>query len=870
MRTLLALIICLTVFGNTQARPKQHKKHRHSNLDAIDPCRQYDCPKGRQCFVNTTTGQAECMCRPSCKNHVNPVCGSDGILYDNHCELHRAACLSGHHISIMHDVTCSRATTMPPVPPITPVASTTASENGAVGKESVSTESPVVEDDVTESIVIPDEEEVEAPTDDVISVRNCTEEDFDEFKNEVLRHYREQFRNPKDETNPSLPPMTEKFLISFLFDHLDTDMDDVLSLEELKEALITDSIQDIAVSCSLEDFLRADKNEDSRLVAPELYDVFGIEPVSVSEELKHKNVMGKVGRNLVLSCDIETNYNLRVAWERNGVPITEKSNFDGIKMYHGDDRLYLVNVKLLHTGEYTCYAASYPKVKQVHMVNVQVPPTVTMCPHNQLKPRGTTAKVQCYAQGVPTPSKSWSRNQNSMELGEKYQLDDSNSSLMVHHLDYADTGIFDCSASNEAGTGSASASIFIRDSSSAIDFNSKNVYYFFHKTGIQIVEPDTCAFQDSYHADSHLPEDAGPLCHINKTTRKRECNWGSAVNVRNRYVYASQPTENRIIVIDLRLNEIIEVIKTDNIPVALTYIPHLDSLWMENWRNKNHRSGLHSVKVIRSASDPPPHIPIHLEPSGNHFDIVENVYIPSEQIVDQGEMKYGYLVHRDQKGLNKIDLHGLTHAGRINLREYNCHPNSVAFVAIGGTVIVNCDATDDQEERQLFIDYITDAVLRVNDGVQGQLYVTPDGRHVISVDREEQHIQVQKVTNDGKIKTDFQVSTNLHISDLGFYPTMTSHIYDLIATSRNREEAIFINLENGKVEMISGMHEPISVEDWKWDTHNRKIAPSGQFGPYMVSPSSDHVVILNGQYRRLHCDVDHLVTANVFAWVGVC
>lgn len=69
--------------------------------------------------------------------------------------------------------------------------------------------------------------------------------------------------------------MTEKFLISFLFDHLDTDMDDVLSLEELKEALITDSIQDIAVSCSLEDFLRADKNKDSRLVAPELYDVFG-------------------------------------------------------------------------------------------------------------------------------------------------------------------------------------------------------------------------------------------------------------------------------------------------------------------------------------------------------------------------------------------------------------------------------------------------------------------------------------------------------------------------------------------------------------------------------------------------------------------
>lgn len=305
-------------------------------------------------------------------------------------------------------------------------------------------------------------------------------------------------------------------------------------------------------------------------------------------------------------------------------------------------------------------------------------------------------------------------------------------------------------------------------------------------------------------------------------------------------------------------------------PVALTYIPHLDTVWIESWRNKNRLTGLHGVKVIRSASEPPIHYTIHLEPSGNHFDVVESVHIPTEQIAGQGEMLHGYIIHRDQQGLSKIDLRSLTHQGRVNLREYNCHPNSVSFVAIGGYVIVNCEANGYEQEKQLFVDYITDEVIRVNEGVQGQVYVTPDGRYVISVDRAEQHIQVQKVTDDGHVKTDFQVSTNLHISDLGFYPTMSSHAYDLIATSRNREEAIYINLETGKVEMISGMHQPISMDEWTWDAHNRKIAPSGLFGPYMVSPSANHVIILNGQYRRLHCDVDHLVKANVFAWVGVC
>lgn len=46
---------------------------------------------------------------------------------------------------------------------------------------------------------------------------------------------------------------------------------------------------------------------------------------------------------------------------------------------------------------------------------------------------------------------------------------------------------------------------------------------------------------------------------MNKTTGERECNWGSAVNVKDRYIYVTQPTEYRIIVIDLRLREIIEV-----------------------------------------------------------------------------------------------------------------------------------------------------------------------------------------------------------------------------------------------------------------------------------------------------------------------
>ena len=44
---------------------------------------------------------------------VLQVCGSDGVSYDNHCLLHRAACLAGDHISPLHSGFCRWVGIMP-------------------------------------------------------------------------------------------------------------------------------------------------------------------------------------------------------------------------------------------------------------------------------------------------------------------------------------------------------------------------------------------------------------------------------------------------------------------------------------------------------------------------------------------------------------------------------------------------------------------------------------------------------------------------------------------------------------------------------------------------------------------------------------
>lgn len=70
------------------------------------PCQHKYCGLGQHCVVNHETGQGDCKCLDHCKPHYKPVCGSDGKLYQNHCELHRTSCLKGFRITIMHSEEC--------------------------------------------------------------------------------------------------------------------------------------------------------------------------------------------------------------------------------------------------------------------------------------------------------------------------------------------------------------------------------------------------------------------------------------------------------------------------------------------------------------------------------------------------------------------------------------------------------------------------------------------------------------------------------------------------------------------------------------------------------------------------------------------
>lgn len=78
----------------------------HIQNGPLGSCENKYCGLGRHCVISRETGQPECACMNLCKRHYKPVCGSDGEFYENHCEVHRAACLKKQKITIVHNDDC--------------------------------------------------------------------------------------------------------------------------------------------------------------------------------------------------------------------------------------------------------------------------------------------------------------------------------------------------------------------------------------------------------------------------------------------------------------------------------------------------------------------------------------------------------------------------------------------------------------------------------------------------------------------------------------------------------------------------------------------------------------------------------------------
>nr|XP_028599378.1 follistatin-related protein 5 isoform X3 [Podarcis muralis] len=797
--------------------PENSRNKGYVNHDAhLGSCENKYCGLGRHCVVNRGTGQAECVCMEHCKPHFKPVCGSDGEFYENHCEVHRAACLKKQKITIVHNEDC------------------------------------------------------------FFKGGNCKSIDYNKMKNFLLdlqnRRYMLQTRERSVEDKMAL----KKLLVDQMFKYYDSDNNGLVDSNELTQlspllnkVIKQDELGKDLSDCSLFDLLKYDDyNGDKHLGLEEFYRAFQVIQLSLPEDQKISITAATVGQSAVLSCAIQGTLRPPIIWKRNNVALNNL-DLEDINDFGDDGSLYITKITTTHMGNYSCYADGYDKLYQTHILQVNVPPVIRVFPESQAREPGVTASLRCHAEGIPNPVLGWLKNGIDItpKLSKQLTLQANGSEVHISNVRYEDTGAYTCIAKNEAGVDEDISSLFVEDSARKTRLGIGNMFYVFYEDGIKVIQPVECEFQRHIKPSEKLLGFQDEVCPKAEGEEVQQCVWASAVNVKDKFIYVTQPTLDRVLIVDVQSQKVVQAVSTDPIPVKLHYDKSHDQVWVLSWGSFDKNSP--TLQVITQASGSISHHTIHTQPVGKQFDRVDDFFIPSTTLLIT-HIRFGFILHKDEPVLQKIDLETMSYIKTISLKDYNCVPKSLAYTHLGGYYFISCKPdTTGAVPPQLIVDGVTDSVIGYNGDVTGTPYISPDGHYLVSIDDVKGLMRVQTITVRGEIQDAFDIHTNLHISDVAFQASFTeAHQYNVFGSSSTQTDVLFVELSSGKVKMVKSLKEPLKPDEWPWNRKNRLIEGSGLFGQYLMTPSKESLFILDGRLNKLNCEITEVERGNTVIWVG--
>uniref|UniRef100_A0A8C4UWT6 Follistatin like 4 n=1 Tax=Falco tinnunculus TaxID=100819 RepID=A0A8C4UWT6_FALTI len=645
----------------------------------------------------------------------------------------------------------------------------------------------------------------------------CTMADYTRLKSILLDLQAHQQSLPS-----SLPKdrvSQKRFLVEDMFKHLDINSDGHLSSSELAQLMKKEDLEDDLLDCTLEDLLRFDDyNNDGRLTLQELYTAFQVVQLSLPEDQKISVTTITVGLSTVLTCNIRGALRPPIIWKRNGV-ILNFLDLEDINDFGEDDSLYITKVTTIHMGNYTCHAYGYEELYQTHILQVNVPPVIRVYPETQAQEPGVSASLRCHAEGIPNPRITWLKNGVDIMPKLSKQL-------------------------------------------TLLGLSVGNMFYVFSDDGITVLQPNECEIRRHIRPEERIFTSYEEICPRAEGEGTQSCLWASAVNVRDKYIYVTQPKQNRVMIIDIQTQKAIQSLDVDPLPTKLHYDKSHDQVWVLSWGDMQKSSP--TLQVVPEASAGEDQHVIRTP-----FEGVDDLFIPPTNLIIN-HVRFGFIFNKSKSAVHKIDLETVTHIKTINFKTPGCLPQAMAYTHLGGYFFVQCRRNRSAAASpQLIIDSVTDAVIGPNSDVSGTPHVSPDGRYLVSADEDSGRIKVQAVTVRGEIQLIYDLQTNIHVSDLTFQPSFTEgNQYYIYATSHLQTDVLFVELSTGKMNVLKNLKDPITSKDWPWSNYNRIVKDSGLFGQYLITPAKDSLFVINGRQNTLRCEVSGIRRGNTVVWVG--
>ena len=319
-----------------------------------DPCLIHYCPKGMECIL-TNNQQPECICQRQClitnkrKRRHHAVCGSNGKIYSNYCELNRENCITGDKVIFQTLSKC------------------------------------LIKNETTAGAFETKKGEQKQPS----IVDSCTIQQYEIMKDNVLLFNHNHLIFPKVEVGDELNKKShsKEFLVSIIFSHYDQNNDGLLEYDELLSVWNEEKIIQIKNGdndCSLVDLLRYDDtNNDFKLTINEFNQAFsqlssGIS-VTLDKALEINHLSVRIGDNVEIKCDIIGRPKPpTIIWQRYNYDLTlmnytingdDRNQIDEIRLMSGSF-INIQNIQLKHAGNYTCHATSDKNIIQTHILTV--------------------------------------------------------------------------------------------------------------------------------------------------------------------------------------------------------------------------------------------------------------------------------------------------------------------------------------------------------------------------------------------------------------------------------------------------------------------------------------------------------------------
>ncbi|KAG8507798.1 Follistatin-related protein 4, partial [Galemys pyrenaicus] len=391
------------------------------------------------------------------------------------------------------------------------------------------------------------------------------------------------------------------------------------------------------------------------------------------------------------------------------------------------------------------------------------------------------------------------------------------------------------------------------------------------------------------------------ICPPGEGDAPQPCQWASAVNVRHRYIYAAQPALNRVLVVDVQAQKVLQSVGVDPLPAKLSYDKSHDQVWVLSWgdvhksqpslqvcfsvaavllrcfclqsinRNslafgaKGLRSDLHcDMKVITEASTGQGQRLLRTP-----FVGVEDFFIPPTNLIIN-HVRFGFIFNKSDPAVHKVDLETLMPVKTIGLQSHSCVPQGMAHTHLGGYYFIQCrQDSPSPGAPQLLIDSVTDSVVGPNGDVTGTPRTSPDGRFVISATATSPQLYVQEITTLGEIQTRYVLKISQGISDMAFQHSFTEgNQYYVYATLQTAPDLLFLELSTGKTGVLKNLKEPPAGLGQPWGGPRRMVRDSGLFGQYLLTPAQESLFLVNGRQNALRCEVSGIKGGTTVVWVG--